>query len=267
MLDLPSGVAPTFVENLGQFDPQVRFQLRGGRITLWVTSRGIVFDVIRSPQPHARPGEAAPEKATPLRGFGLNRVLSGFSETPSAGRTEPTGERIVFSEELLNARNPVVVEGRSPQPGAYNFLIGNDPRKWRTGVRGYSELIYRGVWPGIDLRLLIKRSALKQEFIIAPGANPSQIQIAYQGIESLRAEQDGSLVIRTAAGELRETRPQLYQEIAGKRVPVDKRYKLASRTAYTFERLKTKGVIQVQPCKVCSRNCWPRWASRELAEA
>jgi hypothetical protein len=38
---------PVFIENKGQFDPRVRFQMRSGRKTLWLTDNGIVFDFVK----------------------------------------------------------------------------------------------------------------------------------------------------------------------------------------------------------------------------
>lgn len=38
---------PVFIENIGQFDPKVRFQVKIGSQTVWLTSEGIVFDATR----------------------------------------------------------------------------------------------------------------------------------------------------------------------------------------------------------------------------
>ncbi len=37
------------------------------------------------------------------------------------------------------------------QSGNSNYLIGDDPSKWRTGVPHFSRVQYRDVYPGIDL--------------------------------------------------------------------------------------------------------------------
>jgi uncharacterized repeat protein (TIGR01451 family) len=59
--------------------------------------------------------------------------------------------------------------------------------------------------------------------------------VAYRGVEGLRVDEDGALVIRTAFGELKESPPTIYQEIDGKRIAVTGRFKLLGPTAYTFE--------------------------------
>jgi hypothetical protein len=120
-------------------------------------------------------------------------------------------------------------------PGSYNYFIGNDPKKWRTDVRSYGEVTYRDVWDGIDLRIYGNGRDLEQEFIVRPGGDLTKVRVAYRGIDGLRVADDGSLVVRTAFGDIRETRPRVFQEIADERVPVQGRFKLTSNTAYTFD--------------------------------
>ena len=52
---------------------------------------------------------------------------------------------------------------------------------------------------------------LKSEFVVAPGADPYRIQIAYSGVENPRVDESGALLLTTAAGELREEAPEIYQ--------------------------------------------------------
>src|SRR5262249_54100551 len=52
---------------------------------------------------------------------------------------------------------------------------------------------------------------LEYDLVVAPGANPLAIEVEYEGVESLRLD-GGDLVLTTASGELRQKRPQAYQE-------------------------------------------------------
>jgi len=102
-------------------------------------------------------------------------------------------------------------------------------------VHGYSEIVYSDVWKGVDLRLYGNGPDLEQEFIVRPGADVSHVQVAYQGIERLRIEKDGSLLIKTAAGEMRENAPRIFQQIADRRISVEGRFRLLTATSYTFD--------------------------------
>ena len=59
------------------------------------------------------------------------------------------------------------------------------------------------------------------------GANPNDILLTYNGIEGLATNGEGELLIETAFGELKETRPYIYQEIKGKRA-VDGSFEIRS---------------------------------------
>lgn len=61
------------------------------------------------------------------------------------------------------------------------------------------------------------------------------MQIAYRGIDSLDIAEDGSLDVNTAFGILRETEPRIYQEIGGKQVQIEGRFRPTGQTSYTFE--------------------------------
>lgn len=215
------GLPLGFIENQGQVDPQVKFYLRQGGHTLWLTPAGLVFDLA---------------KAKPAAG----QIESDPSPLPRAkfGPYQPTNtewERLVFAQDFVGANPGLAMEARRPQPGTYNFFTSPDPVRWRTKVRAYREVLYREVWGGIDLKLSGNGRDLEQEFIVKPGGDPGRIQVAYRGIEGLRVASDGSLLIKTAFGKLRESQPRIYQEIDGKRVEVAGRFKLLSETAYTFE--------------------------------
>lgn len=219
--------ASAFIENRGQFDAQVKFQLKGGGKTLWLTNGGIVFDSIR-------PKAGDTQKTEGNLGLNANPSTPGF-KSGVPGIEPGSFDRLVFSEGFIDANNAPSIEASRPQPGIYNYFTGNDPKKWRTNVRGYDEVVYRDVWKNIDLKLYRNGSDLEQEFIVKPGGDFTQVRVAFKGIDGLKVADDGSLVVSTAFGELRETKPRIYQEIDGKRVAVDGQFKLTSNTAYTFE--------------------------------
>jgi hypothetical protein len=152
-----------------------------------------------------------------------------------AGHDPQNLERLVFSEEFVGANAAPHIEASGRLPGIYNYFLGKDPKKWVTHVAAYSGVIYRDLWRGIDLRFYRNGADIEQEFEVRPGVDLTSVQVAYNGIEGLKIAKDGTLVIKTAFGELRETKPQIYQEIAGQRVPVEGRFKLITEFAYTFD--------------------------------
>jgi len=110
--------------------------------------------------------------------------------------------------------------GLDLQEGKANYLIGNDPSKWQTDVPLFGRVVYRNLYPGIDMFYSSSTRRLKSEFVVAPGAEPSRIQIAYTGVAGIRIDEAGGLIFTTPDGELREAAPVIYQEAEGRRDPV-----------------------------------------------
>jgi len=205
---IPAG----FIENQGQIDEQVKFYARANGQTIWMIRGGIVLDLTRARPP------SGPSHGT------------ARAREPSAER-----DRFVLLQEYVGSNPTGTIAPEQPQAGVYNYLLGSDPTKWRSGLRAYGQIVYHDVWDGIDLRVHHRGRDLEQEFVVKPGGDSSRIRVAYRGVEGLRIAEDGSLLIRTAFGELRESAPTIYQEVQGKRVAVAGRFKLLSATSYAFE--------------------------------
>lgn len=125
--------------------------------------------------------------------------------------------------------NPSPVILSSGPLGTVNYLIGNDPAQWHTGIKSYTAIVYKNLWPGIDLKFFGHSGTLKYEFHVAPEADPRKIQLRYAGIEQLSVATDGSLRVKTSLGVLHDSRPFSYQEIDGKRVSVASQYSLKEK--------------------------------------
>jgi hypothetical protein len=136
---------------------------------------------------------------------------------------------------FVGASKQVEPEGAAPLPGKVNYLLGNDPATWRTGLPTYGEVVYREVWPGIDLAFRGDGRALKYELRLAPGADPGAIRLAYRGQKRLSLGRSGGLRLDTSLGVLRDSRPVSYQVIDGRRVPVASNFVLGQNGDYGFE--------------------------------
>ena len=105
-----------------------------------------------------------------------------------------------------------------------NYLTGNDPSQWHTNVSDFARVKLQGVYPGVDLIYHGNQGQLEYDFTVAPGADPGTIRLAFQGADSTTLNAQGDLVLHTAAGDVVEHAPVLYQEIGGMRQSVSGRY-------------------------------------------
>ncbi|MFQ5741571.1 MAG: SBBP repeat-containing protein, partial [Acidobacteriota bacterium] len=142
----------------------------------------------------------------------------------------PAPLRLVFEgSDPLAQVTPV-----DPLPGRVNYFRGSDPGKWRSRLPTYGGLVYRQLYPGIDLsyrgRDGHRSGTLKGTFLVAAGADPSRIRWRYEGVQAVRIEEStGDLVIRLGSGteamEVVERAPLAWQQTDEGRRPVEVAYR------------------------------------------
>jgi hypothetical protein len=143
---------------------------------------------------------------------------------------------LVLRLAFLGGSPQTAITGRMPESGRVHYLIGNDPAKWHTDLPTYGEVIYRDLWPGIDLLFRGENGQLTYEFLLRAGARLQDIRLAYRGAKRLSVDHDGNLTIHTSLGSITDTRPVTYQLIEGKRVQVASRFALQrhAKASYGF---------------------------------
>ncbi len=136
--------------------------------------------------------------------------------------------------KLIGASSEPRIEGLDPLPGKSNYFAGNDPAKWRTDVANYAKVRYAAVYPGIDLIFYGNQQQIEYDFVVAPGVDPRAIRLEFSGAKRLRVDTAGDLVLKTAAGEVRQRKPIIYQETNGSRQEVEGRYVIDRRNRVGF---------------------------------
>jgi hypothetical protein len=128
--------------------------------------------------------------------------------------------------DFLGANPHATLEAQERLSGEVNYLQGDDPAKWQQGLPTHAELLYGGLWPGIDMAVRGEEGKLKYEFHLKPGSSVEDVRLAYRGSEGLKVGAGGELLVRTPLGLLKDAAPVSYQLIGGERVAVESRYKL-----------------------------------------
>jgi hypothetical protein len=132
-------------------------------------------------------------------------------------------QQAVVRMRMLGASRMAAVEGLEPSPTHISYFRGSSPDPIHAPAFG--RVTYRQVWPGIDITYYGTRSQLEYDTIVAPGADPRQIRFAVEGSTRPRID-DGDLLLKTPAGEIRWRRPSAYQEAGGQRIDVPVSYRI-----------------------------------------
>jgi hypothetical protein len=125
--------------------------------------------------------------------------------------------------------------GQEELPGKVNYIIGKDPRRWRTGISTYAKVAYQNLYPGVDLVYYGNQRQLEYDFVVGPGTDPDIIALSFEGVDQLKVDAQGELVLQAGGGEIRQRKPLIYQEVDGVRHEVAGSYKLKDRNTVGFQ--------------------------------
>ncbi|OGC90983.1 MAG: hypothetical protein A2W25_07855 [candidate division Zixibacteria bacterium RBG_16_53_22] len=198
-----------FTENRGQWDQQALFKAEAGGATFWFCKDEVVYQFIRNTDELEEP--PYPEM----------REMPDRLERPRFRK-----ESMVIKAQFVGANPGAEIMGEGRLSHNCNYFYGNDPGKWRTDVPNFSTIIYKNIYPGIDLRYYGDGRSMKYDFIVNPGADLSNIGIKYEGINDISVTPAGDLEARTRFGPVYEKAPYVYQEMGDQRQAVAARYEV-----------------------------------------
>jgi hypothetical protein len=169
------------------------------------------------------------------RGAGYTISLSATEATLllARGSEEPS---TVLRMNLAGANPDAAVEGVNELEGKVNYLIGNDPAKWRTNIATFGRVRYREIYSGIDVVYYGNQRRLEYDFVVAPGRDAAAIAMEFAGASKMEIEPaSGDLILGVGEKTIRQHKPIVYQETSGGRREVEGRYALRSGGRVGFE--------------------------------
>jgi hypothetical protein len=141
----------------------------------------------------------------------------------------------VLRMRLVGANAQARIMGLDEFPSKGNYFIGKDIRKWRAGVPTYRRVKYANVYPGVDLVYYGNQHQLEYDFVVHPGADPTQIDLSFEGADPPRLDANGCLVLRLGDIEVIEHRPVVYQKVEGGQRPIAGSFALKDGNRVGFE--------------------------------
>src|ERR1700734_715660 len=154
--------------------------------------------------------------------------------TQSAAVLKVAGKKsdAVLRTSLRNANQNAPIAGVDEQAGKTNYLLGSRSN-WKTGVTNFAAVKYQEVYPGIDLKYYSRGRQLEYDFDIAPQADASMIALTIEGADKITTDKDGSLVLKTAAGNVTWRKPTVYKKSETGRQAVKATYRVqGNRTTF-----------------------------------
>lgn len=149
------------------------------------------------------------------------------AEQPSSITGGVGGSEAVFLKMLLaGANKPKSAEGLEPSSARSHYFRGNDSRQWRTDVPNFASVKYEAVYPGVDLVWHGNQRNLEYDFLVAPGADPRRIKLAFEGAEKVSIGRAGNLILSVTGSKFELRTPIAWQEFNGQRREVRCNYRV-----------------------------------------
>ena len=190
------GVGTHFEANEGQLPSDARFCFRGDGYRLDLVNKGIELRL---------PGnEVYLDQAMRIRFVGAH--------------PEP---RMMGSEKL-----PFSV---------MRWETANGTRKGLKSFSTFASVDVDEIYHDIDMRYYINQGRLEYDFILAPGADPTGIELKLDGAKKISLREDGGLQIAFPIGTILQHKPDVYQEIEGKKAPVEAQYAMRGERSVGFQ--------------------------------
>jgi len=207
-----------FIENKGQWDKDVLFMARLNGLHAWITKDGVVYDYF-----------------TIVKNYDLKDLeqIPRFEQQEfEALNSKVNGHVVKLNYAKSNFR--ITIQPIDKQETYYNFFTGNNPEKWVGNVPLYKEIIIKDLYPGIDLRYYFDKELIRYDYIVAPGADLSVIEIIVSGSKKTGVTEDGALQISTSLGLV--THGELYAfESNEKKKRLDCRFAQLDKNKFTIK--------------------------------
>lgn len=139
-----------------------------------------------------------------------------------------------YRMSFVGASKEARITGSKEQSWYYNYFLGNDQSKWKSGIHPVLALDYAGVYPGINLHVASENNTLKYEWIVGEESDPAVIRMKFEGQDGLSVK-NGKLIIKTSVWDVEELKPVAYQYSNDGRHQVACRYRLSgNELTYDF---------------------------------
>ncbi|HEY4936014.1 MAG TPA: hypothetical protein VII44_05510, partial [Puia sp.] len=181
-----------FIENKGQWDSAVRYRAEMPNSTFFLQKHGFSV-LLQSPADMEALGEAlhgvpstgkTPTKtdnsSTSKKAGGAPEIIVSMSVPgdpvkPNKGNgsgisnTSLVMHSHLYQVEFLNSSEQVEIKGDKALDTYNNYFIGNDRSKWQPNCKIFQAVVYKNIYPDIDLRYYTDNGQLKYDLVVHPG--------------------------------------------------------------------------------------------------
>ncbi len=240
------------VENKGQWDPQVLYK---GDLTMgafFLESDGYMMVLNNLQDQEAYTSYIHGE----LKTNNANKV-SNSTQTIGRDIPDPRVKEVVHSHaykmQFVGSNPHPTILPNNPESSFNNYFIGNDSHKWVSNAKVYQSVIYKDIYPHVDVRYYTDQGNLKYELIVYPGAHIQDIAMQFIGTDGLTLSTNGDMSIHTSVNTVVEKSPYTYQPTTSGRTTIPCRFVISNQTVrFDIKQYDPSNVLIIDPTLIFS---------------
>jgi len=145
-----------------------------------------------------------------------------YKHTDTAASFIDSAQRVdmVLTGTYIQPSQPVYKMEEDSGAGYLNYFLGFVPNGV-TKVEGYSRMVYKNVYPNLDMHVYSNGSGTKLYFVCNPisgtisAGNPANIELKFKGANSVTVNSDSGITISTELGNISFAPGYAYMDSAG----------------------------------------------------
>ncbi|RPH75891.1 hypothetical protein EHM76_00620, partial [bacterium] len=198
LADTKSSARPLlFVENVGQFDPNVKYQMMSGGNIVRFTKDSVWFTLFEPKEEEKEFQFQATATPTP--------VPPSDSQTNNDNPHIKKGVHIKL--EFAGSNPDPMVEGFGPSNTVISYFLGDNPEKWKSNVPVWEGIRYKNIYPGTDLEITSIEGnwnwelKFTDESTFSSFNNPEGYDFIFNGQDQLEIS-DNNIILTTQVGSV-----------------------------------------------------------------
>ena len=116
----------------------------------------------------------------------------------------------VIHQEFIGSNTEAETQNFNPSSDLKNYFIGKDSSKWKRNIHSYTEVQYKDFYEDVNLIYKGENGQLSYNFLIAAGADASQIKWRFAGAKKVTIK-NGVLMISNRFGTIEQSAPIAYE--------------------------------------------------------
>ncbi len=171
---------PAFTKNEGQWPDSILFRANADAAAVWFTRNGAYYQFMKSLK--SDEGLIEFDKSTNIH---MQRAFEPGNDSI---------EILIIKAAFIESNPEATIEPLGLMEYRSNFLIGDNPDSWKRDVTNYRSIVFREIYPGIDLFFEGGTGGnLSYHYSFSSNADRAMVNIEYNPSENLAITSEGMM--------------------------------------------------------------------------